>query len=132
MEDNSIFFIINTPPVSINRSYQTTIQWVRGKPRAIFYLTKEGKQFKNAVQSVALKTMNTLNLKMLLCPIILTAVYYFKTLRPDVTNYDKALLDGMEGVCFKNDSQIYHATFIKFVDRICPRTEITIKKLETS
>jgi len=51
--------------------------------------------------------------------------------KPDTDNYVKGALDALEGIVFKNDSQVveYHAPFGKwYSDR--PRMEIEVKEIE--
>lgn len=48
--------------------------------------------------------------------------------RPDVDNYAKTILDGLNGIVFKDDSQIVDMRVRKFYS-INPRVEISVKEL---
>ena len=51
------------------------------------------------------------------------------TTRPDVDNIFKVFLDAMQGVCFKNDSQVVAARLAKFYSET-PRVEIIISEIK--
>ena len=56
--------------------------------------------------------------------------YYFKDKRKrDVDNFHKALIDGLKGIAFEDDSQIVLLCLEKFIDRKRPRTEVIIEEV---
>ena len=50
--------------------------------------------------------------------------------KPDISNFVKAAEDAMEGIVYKNDSQIWKSETVKrYADELCPPgIEITIKE----
>ena len=52
----------------------------------------------------------------------------FPTQKPDVDNYSKAIMDGMNGITFDDDSQIVALTVTKSYSDI-PRVEVTVTEL---
>lgn len=50
------------------------------------------------------------------------------TTRPDVDNYIKSILDGLNGLIFKDDSQIVDLTVSKYYSK-SPRVEVQIKEI---
>ena len=136
MKIQKLKFEVKAKPISINKAYRSII--VRGRPAAI--LTSEGKHFKRIVGICALGVMKSEGFELITGPFSIAVDYFFQQNRGDVTNFDKALIDGMKGIVFKDDSQcgsnvdrdyidagiFFHATFRKWVDRSNPRTEVTI------
>ena len=54
---------------------------------------------------------------------------YFPDLhRRDIANVLKAVLDGMQGVLYEDDSQVVIAGAIKWLDREKPRTEVVVRR----
>lgn len=103
---------------SDNHSYGMT----RG---GIKYLTSDAKDFKTAVAKVCeeVKKVDMYFNDQLDVDI----TYYFKRDR-DVLGSDKILMDAMQGIVFKNDSQIIDAHIHKYRDKDNPRVEVIIKK----
>lgn len=58
------------------------------------------------------------------------AVFYFDSRRGDMPNRPKVLLDLLQGVCYKNDSQVYDAHFVRKLDKKNPRVEVVVTALE--
>ena len=60
-------------------------------------------------------------------PVALKAVFYRQSETAcDVDNLLKALMDGLQGIAYENDSQVEHVEGIKRIDRKNPRTEVEI------
>lgn len=49
--------------------------------------------------------------------------------RGDLANYEEILFDALQGVAYRNDSQIRRKTAELFEDRANPRVEVTIQTL---
>jgi Holliday junction resolvase RusA-like endonuclease len=56
---------------------------------------------------------------------ILATKYFPVTKKPDIDNLAKSVLDGLLGVAYKDDSQIFQLTCAKYYSDI-PRTEVKI------
>ena len=62
-------------------------------------------------------------------PIAVTLDFYYPTARwVDVDNLAKAVLDGLQGVAFENDSQIVRLTTSKRIDRQLPGVWVRIEE----
>ncbi len=128
----NLSFTIQGAPISINALYYN---WGR---RARI-LSNEGGEFKRKVRFLALEAMNRKKIRVLTVPVSITIRYYFQTRRGDVDNCTKAILDALEGVIYKNDSQVgdnsipnefcyeYGLHCFKFKDKARPRTEVSIE-----
>lgn len=58
----------------------------------------------------------------------------WKTGRPDADNIGKAVLDGLNGIAYHDDSNVAIVNVMKFVagDGEDPRTEVTIRRLDNA
>lgn len=108
--------VLKGRPVSVNSMY-----WQRGKCR---YLTAEGKAWKALVQYEAIRQWKK--------PILEGRVgmeyrmYFADRIRRDLANYEKLIGDSLTGIVYKDDSQIDHLTFIRFIDKDNPRIELRV------
>ena len=94
--------VIPGRPVSVNHMYRQGTNR-NGKPAR--FLTNAGVLFKKRVADAYLKQHG--KKEPTDQPCLVMVVYTWKDrLRRDVTNYDKALLDALSGLMFKDDSQI--------------------------
>ena len=60
-------------------------------------------------------------------PVNLTVACYFPDARRrDADNVLKSVMDGMNGIAYRDDSQVTKATVTKAIDREHPRTEIEV------
>ena len=60
-------------------------------------------------------------------PIEVACEFFLPTAqRADVDNLVKATLDGMNGVAYDDDSQVVRVTVSKAIDRVDPRTMVTV------
>lgn len=86
---------------------------------------KEGKDYKNKIQII----LNSIHYKDDFGgPIKVRIDYYFPDKRRrDVTNYDKVLLDAMQGIVYNDDNQIQTITMSKNIDEKNPRTEVDVE-----
>ena len=65
------------------------------------------------------------------CPVELTVACYFPDARRrDADNVLKAVMDGLNGVAYDDDSRVVKATVTKAIDREQPRTEVTVRYVE--
>lgn len=112
--------LINGLPPSDNHSYGFA-------KRGIKYLVKEAKDFKEAVATLCSLINDTEGLFNEQLEVDIT--YYFKRDR-DVLGSDKILMDSMQGILFKNDSQIIDAHLHKYRDKENPRVEVIISKAQ--
>ena len=59
-------------------------------------------------------------------PVSVKALVYFPSLRGDLDNRLKVLLDALEGIAYADDRQVYELYAIRMLDRENPRVEITV------
>lgn len=138
MERRIIDFTVRSIPISINKVYRSAISR-SGRPFA--FMVKEGVDFKNQVGWIAKKAMQDAGVGLISTPFSLVVNYFFDPRREgDVTNYEKALIDGMKGIVFKDDRLLgrnkdpefldqgilFEAVFRKFFDKSNPRIEVMI------
>jgi len=117
------FIILGNPP-SVNHLYGNR---VCGK-RVIRYMTKEGKEYKEFI-----KKHCTLEKPFNDCALFVKLYVYFGDMRRrDIDNTLKALLDGMNGVVFEDDSQVYRLYIQKGYDKSLPRTEVELEIINTA
>lgn len=55
--------------------------------------------------------------------------YIYPTVKPDVDNIVKAILDSMNGIVYEDDKQVIHCDVYKFYDDN-PRTIVTVGEVE--
>lgn len=137
MEKKILQFTVYSKPISINKAYRSII--VKGRPAAI--LTSEGKRFKQSVASVSKIAMGQYGFDLITEPFTIIVDYFMSpSSEGDVTNYDKALIDGMKGIVFKDDRALgrnkedryldqgifFEAKFRKWFDKQSPRTKVKI------
>jgi len=107
-------------PISCNHMYGQT----KGGRR---FLSKDGKDFKSKLSTVAQGIMGT-------NPpfeglFIVNIHYYFQDKRRrDVTNYDKPILDSLSKIVYKDDTYIKKIIMEKDLDKEDPRIIITIEE----
>jgi hypothetical protein len=108
-------------------------------------MKEEGKGFMALVALMAKQAMRADGHKLIETPFSMTVAYYMlpdsKYIKEmDVTNCEKALIDAMQGIVFKNDKQLgkngdpywikqgiyFSATFRKFVGACEPHIDVTI------
>ena len=140
MDRREILIIIHQKPVSINRAYG--IGKSRRGSSPIFFAKKDHHRIKLIAAQGAFAVMNAHDYKMTEAPVTVEFDYYFVSRRPDVTNFEKPFLDGMEGIVYRNDNQvgdnsrpefqdkIYSCIQRKYLDKNNPRTEIKIAWFE--
>lgn len=93
-----IGIIVPRMPVSVNQAYANTSGAGRGR-----HLTPDAKGLKQVVAALALTKAR----KPLTGKLFVVISYFFPdNRRRDVTNYDKLVLDALEGIAYKDDSQI--------------------------
>ena len=108
---------ILTEPISVNRLY-------RGRR----FLTREGS---DAKERMAWEAKIQWGKKVLECPVMVSIVFHYRNPRRDRDGALKGLLDCLQGVIWKNDSQIVELHAWKMVDRSNPRIEMRIEELST-
>ena len=109
-------------PPSVNHLYKT---YCRNK-RVVRVLTEEGKLFKSALGILAKKN----RFKLIETDCVLEYnLFTNKKGRTDLDNTLKAILDGLEGIAYTNDSQIVEIHAKKFKDYGRDGFNITIRSL---
>jgi len=99
MRTRTFTLIIDGKTPSVNHSY---IPLKGGR----LIQNKEVKNFKIMVSWLAKKEMQAQLIGITENPVSCTIKIYYPTRRGDATNANKALLDALEGILYKNDSQI--------------------------
>lgn len=90
------------------------------------YMTKEGKELKEQYQLEARKQYKG---KVMLADYDMEIILFFKDKRRrDVDNYNKLVLDALEGVVYEDDKQVKRLTVEKRISVEDPRIEIKIIK----
>jgi len=88
------------------------------------YMTKRGKELKALYQSEAKKQYKK---KIVSTDCALEVTLFFKDKRRrDVDNFNKIILDALEGVVYEDDKQIQKLTITKDYSKENPRVEIKI------
>ena len=114
-----IKIILKWNPISTQHLY-----WQKGKIR---YMKTEAKQLK---QLYDYQILAQYRWKPLEDDLILEIKLYFKDKRRrDVDNWHKLSLDAMSWKIYNDDSQIQKMVVEKFIDKLNPRIEILINKL---
>lgn len=102
-----------------------------GRGRA--YMPKRNQDFRRVVQTAARLAMkNREPLDGEICAVVKVYRKWKRTARQsgDLDNLVKSLWDGLNGIVFRDDSQICRCTAEKFQDKERPRAEIEIRRLE--
>ena len=90
-------------------------------------MTKQGKERKALYQLEAKKQYKG---KVISTGVDMEMILFFKDKRRrDVDNYNKIVLDALEGIVFQDDKQIQKLTVIKDYSKENPRIEVEIKRL---
>jgi len=112
--------ILTGSPLSTQHIYRSAC---RGKfPTR--YMTKQGKDLKEQYQ---LEAKNQYKGKVLSGDVEMELVLFFKDKRRrDVDNYNKLVLDALEGIVFEDDKQVQKLTIIKDYSKENPRIELEI------
>jgi crossover junction endodeoxyribonuclease RusA len=106
--------ILKGNPISTNQIYR--------RHGHIIYLSKEGKQLKEAYQ---LSAKTQWKLPILNCELEVRINLYFKDKRRrDIDNWNKIVLDSLTGIVWKDDSQIVKLTIEKHIGE--PKIEVEI------
>ena len=106
-------------------STQSIYRYTRVGKFARMYMTKQGKQLKEQYQMEARSQFKD---EIIFGDCDLEITLFFKDKRRrDVDNYNKLVLDSLEGVVFLDDSQIQKLTITKDYSAENPRIEIEIK-----
>jgi crossover junction endodeoxyribonuclease RusA len=105
-------------PPSANRYYRN----VRGRT----LLSKEAREYREACAMAAAAQWRG---KPITSPVRIEAHVYM-TLRGDLMNREKQLLDALEGTAIVDDSQVWDMRMVRHIDRKNPRVEITITAIE--
>ena len=93
------------------------------------YRPKRDVEYREVVQRAAIAAMDGAPP---LTGAVAATVRLFRRFKPtarnfgDVDNHAKAILDALNGICYKDDSQVTSCTVTKSKDAACPRTEIEL------
>lgn len=116
-EEGSITQGLTLPyPPSANRYWRSA----RGR----VFVSTEAKEFKARVQQLALVE----RVAMLTGPVKVLLEVYRPAKRGDLDNTLKVLLDSLNGIAYKDDSQIVEITARRFDDKANPRVEVTVSE----
>ena len=112
--------ILKGRPLSTQHLYGITC---RGR-FPVMYMTKAGKEMKALYQSEARKQYKR---KVMSTNCDMEATFFFKDKRRrDIDNYNKIVLDSLEGIVYEDDKQIQKLTIEKKISADNPRIEIII------
>lgn len=97
--------------------------------RGITHLSSEARAYRRMVA----KTFMAIPLKdrrgPLSGPVRLTLRVYRARKAGDLVNFEKVLSDSLQGLAFRNDSQIAEAHLYRFDDKLRPRVEVLVEAL---
>ena len=147
-----ICFVINSPPVAQGRGRSVCLTCqTRGKLKGIrVYDPKKSGQYKSLVAQKARLAMKAHGVRDIMCgPLRVEIHVYFAVpkskerkrtpvkaehhaAKPDCDNLAKAVLDGMEGICFLNDSQVadLRVKKVRLDQGQAARTSVMIEEME--
>lgn len=115
-----IIFHVPGMPVSVNKLYP-------GIQKR--HISKAGKAYKEKVAFVAKAAMNQKGHDVFLNRVRVHIIYVFPDeRRRDVTSFDKAILDAMNGIVYMDDSQIFSIALEKQVNVGKTFTQIAVKE----
>ena len=117
---NPINIIFKKNPLSTQTIYRSAC---RGRFPTM-YMTEKGKEMKDYYQKTAKKQFKG-NISLDICEV--TVHLFFKDKRKhDVDNFNKLILDSLQGIIYEDDNQIKKLTVDKEIDKDNPRIEIEI------
>lgn len=115
---------LKSNPLSTQTIYRTHC---RGK-FPVLYMTKQGKELKELYR---LEAKNQYKGKVIVGDCYVEIMLFFRDRRErDVDNYNKLLLDSLEGIAYENDKQVKKLTVEKEISVDDPRIEIKINKIK--
>jgi len=115
-----INLILSGNPLSTQHIYRSVF---RGKFPTV-YMTKQGKNLEEQYRSEA---TNQYHGKVLTGDVEMGIFLFFQDKRRrDVDNYNKLVLDSLEGIIFEDDKQIQKLTIVKGYSKENPRVEVNI------
>lgn len=86
------------------------------------YTTHEAKRYKEVVAMLA----RVDGAKLLTGPVAVTVAIYRARKAGDLDNFLKILIDALQGICYRNDSQIVEINAMLHDDRHEPRCEVSV------
>jgi len=103
---------------------------VRGK-RVIRFMTKEGKDFKGRLATAAIKAVQTAGLEFpFQDKVSMNLQLKFKDKRRrDIDNYNKVILDALQGIVYEDDKQICDLEITKDSDCIEDRIIVEVEPM---
>jgi Holliday junction resolvase RusA-like endonuclease len=122
-QDKVIRLILPVPPGA--NHYKKPRRSRSGKFQG-FYVAKEAQKFLSAVAWIARNVTPFIDGHVEVSAIIFRGEKNGRLQRGDLLNYEKVLLDSLQGRAYRNDSQIRRATFELREDRKNPRAEVTV------
>jgi len=115
-----IQFEVIGKPVSVNAAYR------RGNGMRL-YKTREATVWQREVMVAAMEAMES-SPPTKKVDLYIEIEYWFRTKACDVGNFDKLILDAMEGIVFGNDNCVQRLILIKNIDKENPRVRITVSQ----
>ena len=120
-------------PLTTNGVYKIRAIGTGRKAFATMYMSAEGKRWKEQIAKVMGEAMRAGGFKAPHeGPVEVEICTYFPTLRGDCDGPAKPILDAMQGVVYKNDSQISACFLYKYKDKDNPRIEIAVRDTATA
>jgi Holliday junction resolvase RusA-like endonuclease len=122
-----VSFTVRGKPISTNQAYKIRAI-ARGRGAfAMMYLSKEGKAWKESLQSAARAAMGASSA--FEGPVRVDLRVFFPTLRGDADGPVKFLLDSLAPAVYLNDRQVQGYSVVKAKDAADPRVEIAVAPL---
>ncbi len=149
---NTLRLIIPGEPVPKQSVKGRIVKPKFGKPFVQFYQTKEIKQQEETIKSCVIQQLPN-DFKMFLGPVVVESIIFafapiksmnkrdrilidsgniiYKFTKPDLSdNLPKLIFDALEGVVYKNDSQICYIKNTMKIYSLRPRTEIVLRGID--
>ena len=116
--------VLNGQPLSTQHIYRSVCRGAR----PVLYMTKEGKAIKEQYQ---LEVQSQYKGKVMLVDCAMEIILFFKDRRRrDVDNYNKLILDSLEGIVYEDDKQVQELTVKKRISVENPRVVIKLTRIK--
>jgi Holliday junction resolvase RusA-like endonuclease len=124
-----VTFIVPGPPRSKNRAHG--MAWGINGPRV--FVNKDSKRYQASVANHATSALGALIYAWREEPryskgkFRVDFVAYFDRESADALNPHELAADALQGVLFRNDRQIQHGGYAKYIDKVAPRLVVTVE-----